>query len=118
MGMGWVYETVDVFSTYLQEEVAEMSNKERESRGVVMDFTKIPESQLKKVVKLLEKSQCLFNLSKPSSSIAKTLLGRTTWIMSNADTTKRQIMSLVEAHKQCDLTYLIKDNRQFIMFLP
>jgi hypothetical protein len=88
MGLGWVYETVDVFSTYLQEAVAEMSNTERESRGVVRDFTKIPESQLKKVVKLIGKRQGSFlYLNKPSSSIEKTLLGRTTWIMSNTSST-------------------------------
>jgi hypothetical protein len=62
MGLGWVCETANVLSAYLQKAVAEMSNKEREAGGVVMDFTKLPEAQLKKVVKLLGKSQGSFLL--------------------------------------------------------
>jgi hypothetical protein len=62
MGLGWVCETANVLSAYLQKAVAEMSNKEREAGGVVMDFTKLPEAQLKKVVKLIGKKQGSFLL--------------------------------------------------------
>jgi hypothetical protein len=67
MGLGWVYETANVFSSYLQKAVAEMSNQEREAGGIVMDFTKIPEAHLKKVVKLIGKSQGSFYLRKSRS---------------------------------------------------
>jgi hypothetical protein len=62
MGLGWVCETANVLSAYLQKAVAEMSNEEREAGVVVMDFTKIPEAQLKKVVKLMRKKQGSFLL--------------------------------------------------------
>jgi hypothetical protein len=51
-----------VISVYLQQTVAEMSNKEREAGGVATDFSKFSEEQLKKVVKALGKSQGTFLL--------------------------------------------------------
>jgi hypothetical protein len=62
MGLGWVYEIANVLSAYLQKAVAERSNKEREAGGVVTDFSKFSEALLKKVVKLLGKSQGSFLL--------------------------------------------------------
>ncbi len=38
-GLGWVYESANVLSSYLQKAVSEMSNKEREAGGVTTDFT-------------------------------------------------------------------------------
>ncbi len=81
MGLGWVYETANVFSSYLQKAVAEMSNQVREAGGIVMDFTKIPEAHLKKVVKLLGKSQGSFLLkevSKPMNNVILRTLSRAT----------------------------------------
>jgi hypothetical protein len=52
----------NVLSAYLQKAVAEMPNKEREAGGVAMDFSKFSESQLKKVAKMLGKSQGSFAL--------------------------------------------------------
>ena len=62
MGLGWIYEIANVFSAYLQKTVADMSKKEREAGGVAMDFSKFPEAQLKKLSKLLDKSQGSFLL--------------------------------------------------------
>ena len=90
---GELYEIANVISTYLQKAVAEMSNKEREAGVVVTDFSKFSEAQFKKVVKLLGKSQGSFLYKDPSSNVAKTLLGRTTWTMPNEDTMKRKIPS-------------------------
>ncbi len=60
MGLGWVYEIDNVFSVYLQKKVVDMSNKEREDGGVVMDFSKFSETQLKNVAKTLGKIQGSF----------------------------------------------------------
>ena len=38
-GVGWVYESANVLSAYLQKAFAEISNKEREAGGVATDFT-------------------------------------------------------------------------------
>jgi hypothetical protein len=93
MGLGWVYEIANVLSAYLQKAVAEVSNKEREAGIVVTDFSKFSEAQLKKVVKLLGKSQGSFLLKQDLIEHRKNTLGRTTWTMPNADTTKRKISS-------------------------
>jgi hypothetical protein len=61
-GLGWVYEIANVLSPYLQKVVAEMSNKERESGDVTTDFSKFSDTQFKKVVKLVGKSQGPFLL--------------------------------------------------------
>jgi hypothetical protein len=62
LGLGWVYEIANVLSAYLQKAVAEMSDKEREAGGVAMDFSKFSGSQLKKVAKMIGKSQGSFLL--------------------------------------------------------
>jgi hypothetical protein len=92
MGLGWVYEIVNVLSTYLQKKVPEMSKKDRETGDIATDFEKFSDAQLKMVVIVLSKSQGSFLLSNPSSIIAKTRLGRATWTMSNVDTVKRKIL--------------------------
>ena len=46
-GLGWIYESANVLSAYLQKLVAAMSNKEREAGGIPTDFTKFTDSQLK-----------------------------------------------------------------------
>ena len=70
-----------------------MSNRQREAGGVAMDFSKSSEAQLKKVATMLGKSQSSFLLKQALLSIAKTLLGRTTWTMPNADKPKRKSSS-------------------------
>jgi hypothetical protein len=48
MGLGWVYEIANVLSAYLQKTVAEMSKKDREAGGIVTDFAKFSDAQLKR----------------------------------------------------------------------
>jgi hypothetical protein len=62
MGLGWVYEIANVFSPYLQKAVAEMLKKDREAGGIVTDFAKFSDTQLKKVVIVLSKSPGSFLL--------------------------------------------------------
>ena len=57
MGLGWVYEIGNVLSGYLQKAVSEMSKKDREAGGIVTDFAKFSDAQLKKVAIVLSKSQ-------------------------------------------------------------
>ena len=63
-GLGWIYESVNVFSGYLQKLVVAMTNKERETGVIPTDVTKFSDSQLKKVKSLtvLDKSQGVFLL--------------------------------------------------------
>ena len=115
MGLGWVYEIANVLSAYLQKAVAEMSNKEREAGGVATDFSKFSEAQLKKVVKLLEKSQGSFLLKQALIKHRKDTFGSNYVDHAKCGYDKEE--DLVETHEQCDLAYLIKGNRQFIMLL-
>ena len=62
MGLGWIYEIANVLSAYLQKAVAEMSKKDREVGGIVTDFAKFSDAQLKKVVIVVGKSQGSFLL--------------------------------------------------------
>ena len=59
-GLGWIYESANVLSAYLQKLVAAMSNKEREAGGIPTDFTKFTDSQLKKVKAALSKKSACF----------------------------------------------------------
>jgi hypothetical protein len=115
MGLGWVYEIANVFSVYLQKKVVDMSNKEREDGGVVMDFSKFSETQLKKVAKTLGKSQGSFLLQQVLIKFRKDTFGSN--YMDHAKCGYDNEEDLVEVHEQCDLSYLIKGNRLFIVFL-
>jgi hypothetical protein len=115
LGLGWVYEIANVLSAYLQKAVAEMSNKEREAGGVATDFSKFFEAQLKKVTKALGKSQGSFLLKQALIKHRKDTFGSN--YMDHAKCGYDNEAELVESHEQCDLVYLIKGNRQFIMLL-
>ena len=114
-GLGWVYESADVLSAYLQKAVAEMSNKEREAGGVTTDFTQFSEAQLKKVAKTLGKTQGDFLLEQTLIKHREDTFGSN--YMDLAKYGYDNETDLVETHEQCDLAYLIKGNRQFIMLL-
>ena len=115
VGLGWVYEIANVLSAYLQKSVAEMSNKQREAGGIAMDFSKFSETQLKKVATMLGKSQGSFLLKQALIKHRKDTFGSN--YMDHAKCGYAKEEELVEAHEQCDLAYLIKGNRQFIMLL-
>jgi hypothetical protein len=115
LGLGWVYEFANVLSAYLQKAVAEMPNKEREAGGVAMDFSNFSGSQLKKVAKMLGKSQGSFLLKQALIKYRKDTFGSN--YMDHAKCGYAKEEDFVEAHEQCDLAYLIKGTRQFIMLL-
>jgi hypothetical protein len=110
---GELYEIANVISTYLQKAVAEMSNKEREAGVVVTDFSKFSEAQFKKVVKLLGKSQGSFLYKESLIKCRKDTFGSN--YMDHAKCGYDEEEDPVQVHEQCDLSYLIKGNRQFIM---
>jgi hypothetical protein len=116
MGLGWIYEIVNVLSAYLQKTVADMSqsNKDREAGGVDMDFSKFSEDQVKKLAKPLGKSQGSFLLNQSLSKNRNTFGSN---YMDHVKCGYANVEDLVTAHGQCDLTYLIKSNRQFVMLL-
>ena len=62
MGLGWVYEIANVIFDYLQKAVAKMLKKDREAGGIVTDFEKFSDTQLKKVAIVLSKRQGSFLL--------------------------------------------------------
>jgi hypothetical protein len=109
MGLGWVYEIVNVFSPYLQKAVAEMSKKDREAGGIVTDFAKFSDAQLKKVAIVLSKSQGSFLLKQALIEHRKDTFGSN--YMDHAKCGYGKAEDLTEAHEQCDLAYLIKANR-------
>ena len=115
LGLGWVYEIANVLSAYLQKLVAEMSNKQREAGGVVMDFSKFSEAQLKKVATMLGKSQGSFLLKQVLIKHHKDTFGSNYMDHVTRGYTKEE--EFVEDHEQCDLAYLMKGNRHFIMLL-
>jgi hypothetical protein len=115
MGLGWIYEIANVLSAYLQKTVADMSKKDREAGGVAMDFSKFSEAQLKKLAKPLDKSQGSFLLKQALIKHRKDTFGSN--YMEHAKCGYATAEDLVEAHGQCDLAYLIKSNRQFVMLL-
>ncbi len=116
MGLGWIYEIVNVLSAYLQKTVADMSqsNKDREAGGVDMDFSKFSEDQVKKLSKPLGKSQGSFLLNQSLSKNRNTFGSN---YMDHVKCGYANVEDLVTVHGQCDLTYLIKSNRQFVMLL-
>jgi hypothetical protein len=75
MGLGWIYEIANVISAYLQKTVVDMSNKERETGDVTMDFSKFSEAQLKKLAKPLGKSQGSFLLKQTLIKYRKDTFG-------------------------------------------
>ena len=115
MGLGWVYEISNVLSAYLQKAVAEMSKKDREAGGIVTDFSKFSVAQLKNVGTVLSKSQGSFLLKQALIRHRKDTFGSN--YMDHVKCGYKDEDELTEAHEQCDLAYLIKANRQFIMLL-
>ena len=115
MGLGWIYEIANVLSVYLQKAVAEMSKKDREAGGIVTDFAKFSDAQLKKVAIVLGKCQGSFLLKQTLIKHRKDTFGSN--YMDHAKCGYANEEDLVEAYEQCDLTYLIKGNRQFVMLL-
>jgi hypothetical protein len=80
-----------------------------------MDFSKFSETQLKKVVKSLGKSQGSFLLKQALIKHRKDTFGSN--YMDHAKCGYDNEEDLVEAHEQCDLAYLIKGNRQLCSFM-
>ena len=80
-----------------------------------MDFSKFSEAQLKKLAKPLDKSQGSFLLKEALIKNRKDTFGSN--YMDHVKCGYASADALVEAHGQCDLAYLIKSNRQFVMFL-
>ena len=78
-----------------------------------MDFSKFSEAQLKKVAKALGKSQGSFLLKEALIKHRKDTFGSN--YMDHAKCGYGKAEDLTEAHEHCDLAYLIKANRQFIM---
>ena len=115
MGLGWVYEIGNVLSAYLQKAVAEMSKKDREAGGIVTDFARFSDAQLKKVATVLGKSQGSFLLKQALIKHRKDTFGSN--YMDHAKCGYANADDLVEAYQQCDLSYLIRSNRQFVMVL-
>jgi hypothetical protein len=115
MGLGCVYEIGNVLSAYLQKSVAEMSKKDREAGGIVTDFAKFSDAQLKKVVIVVSKSPGSFLLKQALIKHHKDTFGSN--YVDHAKFGYGKEEDLTEAHEQCDLEYLIKANRQFIMLL-
>jgi len=115
MGLGRVYEIANVLSAYLQKAVAEMSKKDREAGGIVTDFAKFSDAQLKKVAMVVSKRQGSFLLKQALIKHRKDTFGSN--YMDHAKCGYGKAEDLTEAHEQCDLAYLIKTNRQFIMLL-
>ncbi len=115
MGLGWAYEIANVLSAYLQKAVTEMSKEDREAGGIVTDFSKFSVAQLKNVATMLSKSQGSFLLEQALIKHRKDTFGSN--YMDHAKCGYANEDELTEAHAQCDLAYLIKGNRQFVMLL-
>jgi hypothetical protein len=115
MGLGWVYEIANVLSAYLQKAVAEMSKKDREAGVIASDFAKFSDAQLKKVAIVLGKSQGSFLLKQDLIKDRKDTFGSNYMDHTKCGYDKEE--DFAEAREQCDLAYLIKANRQFIMLL-
>ncbi len=94
-----------------------MSKKDREAGGIVTDFAKFSVTQLKNVATVLGKSQGSFLLFIKQALIKhrKDTFGSND--MDHAKCGFANEEDLVEAHAQCDLAYVIKGNRQFVMLL-
>ncbi len=115
-GLGWIYESANVLSVYLQKLVAAMTNKEREAGGIPTDFTKFTDSQLKKVKASLSKSQGVFLLKKTLIKLnRKDTFGSN--YMDHAKCGYEDEEALTIAHGACDEGYLIKTNRMLVTIL-
>ncbi len=104
-----------MLSAYLQKAVAEMSKKDREAGDIVRDFAKFSDTHLKKVAILLSKSQGSFQFKQALIKHRKDTFGSN--YMDHVKCGYGKAEDLTEAHEHCDLAYLIKANRQFIMLL-
>lgn len=114
-GLGWIYESANVLSAYLQKLVEAMSNKEREAGGIPTDFTKFTDSQLKKVKAALSKSQGAFLLKQTLIKNRKDTFGSN--YMDHAKCGYEDEAALAIAHGACDEGYLIKTNRMLVTIL-
>jgi hypothetical protein len=114
-GLGWIYESANVLSAYLQKLVATISNNEREAGGIPTDFTKFTDTQLKKVKVALSKSQGVFLLKQVLIKNRKDTFGSN--YMDQANCGYEDEESLAIDHGAYDEGYLIKTIRMLVTIL-